>query len=295
MLKAYSSLLAGYLGWGLFPLYWHLLKDVSPLEVTLHRIIWAVPVLALLVHLGTFRRRAFIATLNSNTELKYLFLTAILITINWGIYVWAVANARVVEASMGYFLSPLLHVLAGVFLFKEAISNLKWLAIACAFVGVCYYVILQDGLPWVGMGVGFSFAAYGVLRKMITTGAVVGLYTETLMMAPFALIGILVLHSQDNAAFLNTQAVTDWWLILGGLVTVTPLALFTYGTKILPMTSVGILFFITPSIQFMLGTLVLGEQLNAQKLIAFILIWAGLLIYSFSLLRHAVDDSTLEK
>lgn len=285
MFKAYLTLLSGYIGWGLFPLYWQLLAHVSPVEVTLHRIIWSVPVLALLIHLSPRRQRDFIATFRSRNELKSLLLTAILITLNWGIYVWAVANARVIEASMGYFLAPLIHISSGVFVFKEKLTPLKWLAVALAALGVCFYIISQGDFPWAGLGVGFSFAIYGVLRKKIATGAVVGLYIETLMMTPIALIGLLMLHFQHSAAFLNLDQATNWWLVLSGLVTVVPLALFTTGTRLLPMASVGILFFITPSMQFIMGSMVLGEPINSGKFAAFAIIWSGLILYSFSIAR----------
>jgi len=284
MLKAYITLLAGYLGWGLFPLYWQLLTHVSPLEVTLHRIIWSVPVLALIIHTQPRRQHDFKAALNFD-QLKLLMLTAVLITINWGVYIWAVSNARVVEASMGYFLTPLLNIVAGVFLFKERLSTLKWMAVGFAALGVIYYIVSVGGLPWVALSVGFSFSAYGILRKKIDTGAVVGLYIETLIIAPFAIIVLLTLQQQHAMLFLNLSARTDLWLILGGLVTVVPLALFTSGARALPMTSVGILFFITPGMQFLIGTQILDEPMDVAKLTAFSIIWSGLILYSIALIR----------
>jgi len=285
MLKAYLTLLAGYLGWGLFPLYWQLLTHVPPLEVTLHRIIWSVPVLALIIHSRPRRNSEFKAALGSPRQLKLLMLTAVLITINWGVYIWAVSHARVVEASMGYFLTPLLNIVAGVFVFRERLSMLKWMAVGFAALGVAYYIVSVGGLPWVALSVGFSFSAYGILRKKIHTGAVVGLYIETLMMAPFAILILRVLQQQNSMVFLNLNASTNLWLVLGGLVTVVPLALFTSGARALPMTSVGILFFITPGMQFLVGTQILQEPMDAAKLTAFSIIWAGLILYSIALLR----------
>jgi len=286
MFNAYLALLAGYIGWGLFPLYWQLLAHVPSLEVTMHRIIWSIPVLALLVHLSSRRKKEFRLTIHSSRQLKLLLVTALLITLNWGVYVWAVAHARVLEASMGYFLTPLINIAAGVFIFHEKLNRLQWLAIALAAAGVAYYVFSQGSLPWVALTVGFSFAGYGILRKRIRTGPIVGLYIETLMMAPLALSVLLYFHQQHGAAFLNFAPLTNLWLVLGGLVTVVPLALFTTGTRLLPMTSVGILFFITPSMQFLMGSLVLGEPLNANKLTAFLIIWSGLVLYSISLLKN---------
>lgn len=287
MFKAYITLLAGYLGWGLFPLYWQLLSHVPPLEVTMHRIVWSVPVLALLVHLSPRRQIEFISTVHSSQQLKLLLITALLITINWGVYVWAVAHARVLEASMGYFLTPLINIAAGVLIFQEKLSRLKWLAIGFAIAGVLFYIISLGTLPWVALTVGLSFSSYGILRKKIFTGPIVGLYTETLIMTPLSLAVLLYLQQQNTALFLNFNLPSDTWLILGGLVTVVPLVLFTTGARSLPMTSVGILFFITPSIQFLMGTVVLGEPVNMQKLIAFSIIWSGLILYSISLLKQS--------
>ncbi len=223
--NGYISLLTSYIVWGLFPLYWQLLSHVSPLEITMHRVLWSIPVLAILVHTSVSRRADFTLTIRTGNELKMLAITSVLITLNWGIYVWAVSNALVVEASMGYFLSPLLHILAGVFVFKEKLKPVQWLALFLAAAGVILYMIAQGKFPWVGIGVATSFAAYGVLRKKIQTKAIVGLYTETLMIGPFALAVILYLHTQGSAHFLESTVTTDGLLILTGLVTVVPLGL----------------------------------------------------------------------
>jgi len=159
------------------------------------------------------------------------------------------------------------------------------MAIAFAAAGVLYYIVSLGNLPWVALSVGFSFSAYGILRKKIHTGALAGLSVETLMIAPFALSILIYLHQHNSAVFLNLNTETNLWLILGGLVTVVPLALFTSGARVLPMTSVGILFFITPSMQFLVGTLILNEPMNLYKFVAFTIIWSGLVLYSVSLLR----------
>lgn len=284
--KGYTSLLSGYIGWGLFPLYWQLLAHISPLEVTLHRIIWAVPVLMVLIHLSARRKAEFRETIRTSKQIKLLIISSILITINWGIYVWAVAHSRVVEASMGYFLSPLISILAGMLIFKEKISRLQKIAIGVALLSVIFQITSQGKLPWVAMGVGISFALYGVLRKIIKTGALVGLYTETLIMAPIALIGLIVLYSQNKVSFLHGDNLTDLWLILGGLVTVAPLALFTIGARSLPLTTVGVLFFITPSMQFVTGAILFNEPMDNHKILAFIIIWISIVLYAVSLMLN---------
>jgi chloramphenicol-sensitive protein RarD len=283
MNKGYAVILAGYIGWGLFPLYWALLVHVPALEVLLHRMLWSAPVLLLLVLVSARRRNQVMIALKSWRELKWLLFSGLVVSLNWGIYIWAVANHRVLEASMGYFLTPLLNVLAGVVVFREKLSRSKLVAIFFAAAGVAWYFLSTDILPWVVLAVGFSFALYGLLRKQMETNAVPGLFVEILLLLPFTLALILWLHQQGEATFLNHARQTDWLLILAGPVTVLPLAFFTAGTRMLPMTTVGILFYVTPSLQFFCGIVVLNEAFDFNKLIAFVAIWIGLAIFSYSL------------
>ncbi len=285
--RGYAVILAGYVGWGLFPLYWALLRHVPPFEVLLHRMLWAVPFLLLLVLASARRRQQVLHAVGSSTELAWLAASGLVVAFNWGIYIWAVANARVIEASMGYFLTPLLNVLAGVLIFRERLGRLKLVAIACAAAGVLYYMLATAAVPWVSLAVGVSFAAYGLLRKQMATNPVPGLFIEVVLLLPFTLAAIAWLHHSGAAIFLNLDRATDWWLILGGPITVIPLALFTAGTRLLPMSTVGILFYVTPSLQFLCGVALLGEAFDLDKLIGFAGIWAGLAIFSYSLLRGA--------
>ena len=285
MNKGIVLILLGYIGWGLFPLYWVLLKHVPALEVLAHRMLWSVPVLILFVMLLKSWRTDFISALKDTKELKWLFFTAILISINWGVYVLAVNNGRVVEASMGYFLTPLLHVIGGLIVFKEKIGIVRKLAVLSAALGVSYYIASVDVFPWIGLVVGVSFASYGILRKMIKTPAVPGLLIETLILVPFSLGYVIYLSSQQKALFLNLNDSTDLWLALAGIVTVIPLVLFTAGTRLLPMTTTGILFYITPTMQFLVGAFVFHEAVNPNMIIGFIGIWIGLALYTYSLLR----------
>ena len=285
MNKGYAVILTGYVGWGLFPLYWSLLLHVPPVEVLLHRMLWAVPLLVLLVALSGRRRQQFGEALRSWPEIRWLTLSSLVICLNWGIYIWAVANQQVVEASMGYFLTPLLNVLAGVIVFHEKLTRIKLIAIGFAAAGVVYYVVTTAAFPWIGMAVAFSFAGYGLLRKQMKTNAVPGLLVEILLLLPFTLGVVIWLHYSSQAVFLNLDWNTDMLLILGGPITIIPLAFFTAGTRMLPMATVGILFYVTPSLQFLSGIFVLGEAFSVDKLIAFAGIWAGLAVFSYSLLR----------
>jgi len=292
MNKGYAIILTGYIGWGLFPLYWALLLHVPPIEVLLHRMLWSAPVLLLLVMLSSRRRSQFGAALASWRELRWLALSSLVVCFNWGIYIWAVANHRVVEASMGYFLTPLLNVLAGVIVFNETMTRVKGVAIGFAAAGVAWYMLASVAIPWVGLAVAFSFAGYGLLRKQMKTNAVPGLFVEILWLLPFTLALVFWLEYRAEAVFLNFDRSTDLLLILGGPITILPLIFFTAGARMLPMTTVGILFYVTPSLQFLSGVLLLGEAFNLDKLIAFGGIWIGLAIFSYSLLTSKSPTPT---
>ena len=285
MTRGYLTILSGYIGWGLFPLYWSLLNHVPAGEVLLHRMLWSVPVLLLLVLLVTRRRTQVQTALRSLAQLKWLLLSAALITLNWGVYIWAVNHNQVIEASMGYFLTPLLNVIAGVVFLKEKLGRLELIAIAFATAGVIYLIVTSGQTPWVGLIVGVSFSAYGLTRKTMSIDAVPGLFIETLLLLPFTLAILLWLHGTGAALFLNLSWDTDLWLILGGPITVIPLAFFTAGARLLPLSTVGILFYVTPSLQFLSGYLLLNEVVDANRLIGFCGIWIGLAIFSAGLMK----------
>ncbi len=285
-MRGYLIILSGYVGWGLFPLYWALLRHVPAFEVLLHRMLWAVPVLLLFVAISERRRVQVVAAFRSWPAMRLLVMSSLVICFNWGIYIWAVANHRVIEASMGYFLTPLLNVLTGVILFRERINRMKIIAIAFAATGVLYYIVSTSIFPWVGLTVGISFAAYGFMRKQMDTNAIPGLFIETVILMPFTLMLVFWIHYQGQAIFLNFNLNTDLLLILGGPITVLPLAFFTAGTRLLPMSTVGILFYVTPTLQFLSGVLLLGEAFDSNRLLGFAGIWIGLAIFTYSLIRE---------
>ena len=285
MNKGILLVLTGYLIWGAFPLYWALLNHVNPSEVLVHRIIWSVPILFLLVYFKPSWLANFKSSISSKKELLFLLLTAILITLNWGAYILSVNLGRVVEASMGYFLSPVISMMGGYFFFHERISRLKQWAVFFAIIGALYYVFSGDSFPWLGLLIGITFASYGVARKAMVTSSVPGLFIETLLLLPFILIFSLWFYANYDLAIFNVNLSTDILLILAGIVTVIPLAFFTAGTKLLPMTTVGILFLITPTIQFLVGYALYDEPVNSNQLLGFTGVWAGLIIYSYALIK----------
>jgi chloramphenicol-sensitive protein RarD len=286
MNKGILLALSGYLMWGCFPIYWTLLNHVNPSEVLVHRMLWSVPVLFFLVYSKPSWSLNFKESLSSSKELLFLLLTAILITINWGGYILAVNLGRVVEASMGYFLSPVFNMIGGYFFFHERISKLKQLAVLCATVGALFYVFSGDSFPWLGFLVGFTFSAYGIARKAMSSSAVPGLYIETLILLPFFLVFSIWFYSNFDISFLNVDISTDILLFLAGAVTVVPLALFNAGAKLLPMTTVGILFLITPTLQFLVGYVMYGELVNFNQLLGFTAVWIGLIIYCYALIKE---------
>ena len=284
-MRGYLTILTGYIGWGLFPLYWALLKHVPALEVLLHRILWAMPVLLLFIVISARRRVQVKSAIYSRKAMGLLTISSIAICFNWGIYIWAVANDRVIEASMGYFLTPLLNVVTGVVILRERIDKTTIIAILFAVIGVVYYIASTSLIPWAGLAIGFSFAIYGFMRKQMHTNAIPGLFIETMILLPFTLLTVIWLHRQGQAVFINHSLNTDLLLILGGPVTILPLAFFTAGTRMLPMTTVGILFYVTPTLQFISGIVVLGEDFNNNMLTGFVGIWIGLAIFSYRLIR----------
>jgi chloramphenicol-sensitive protein RarD len=285
MNKGILLALSGYLMWGCFPIYWALLNHVNPSEVLVHRMLWSVPVLFFLVYSKPSWKINFKESLSSRKELLFLLITAILITINWGGYILAVNLGRVVEASMGYFLSPVLNMIGGYFFFHERISKLKQLAVFFATVGALFYVFSGDSFPWLGFLVGFTFSAYGIARKAMSSSAVPGLYIETLILLPFFLVFSIWFYSNFDVSFFNVDISTDILLFLAGAVTVIPLALFNAGAKLLPMTTVGVLFLITPTLQFLVGYYLQNESVNTNQLIGFVGVWTGLIMYSYGLIK----------
>ena len=247
------------------------MNHVNPSEVLIHRIVWSIPILFLLVYFKKSWQSNFKESISSKKELFFLFLTSILITLNWGGYILAVNLGRVVEASMGYFLSPVISMIGGYIFFHERIS--------------IYYVFSGDSFPWLGFLIGITFSSYAIARKAMITLPVPGLYIETLVLFPLIFIFSFWYYANFEVAIFNMDLSTDILLILGGLVTVIPLALFTIGTKLLPMTTVGILFLVTPTIQFLVGYFMYEELININQLIGFLGVWLGLIMYSYGLLK----------
>lgn len=274
-----AATLGAFAIWGLFPLYLRGLAAVPPLQLVAHRIAWAcVLVLGWMAWRGGLRDLP--AALQRRGVLPRLLATAVLVTLNWLVYVWAVANERVVETSLGYFINPLLNVLLGVVLLSERLNPAQWLAISLAALGVLYLTIMSGGPPWIALTLALSFGLYGFIRKTAQIEALPGLAVETTLLAPLA-IGYLVWCAlAGTAAFAHEGPMVDAMLVGSGAITALPLFLFAYGARRLPYSTVGVLQYLAPTLQLATAVLLFGEPFGRERAIGFALIWAALLIYA---------------
>jgi len=264
--------------WGLFPLYLRPLTHVPALEILAHRVAWCLLfVMGWLAWKGRLGEVA--AALRDRGVLARLVLSAGLIAVNWGLYVWAVSNGRVLEASLGYFIGPLVNVLLGVGALHERLNPRQWTAVALAAAGVAWLTVAAGGLPWVSLVLAFSFGIYGMVRKVANVAAVPGLAVETLLLAPVAIGFIGWLGAQGSGAFGQPPLHVGLLLAGSGLITALPLALFATGARLIPYSVVGIIQYIGPTLQLLLGVFLYGEPFAGARAIGFCVIWAGLAVF----------------
>lgn len=265
--------------WGLFPLYFRQVASVSPLEVVLHRAVWSLVFIALI--LGWQRRWAWLGELTRRPRLLLTFVaSAVLLGINAYVFVYAVHAGRVVESSLGYFVNPLVSVLLGVLVLRERLSPPQWLAVALAASGVLWLAILAGQPPWIALALAFSFGGYGLLRKTAPLGALEGLALETLLMAPLVVPWLAWWTMNHDGALGRGDLGLVGWLLLAGPITVVPLLLFAAGARRLPLATVGLMQYLGPSIQLVLAIWVFHEPFDARRLVGFALIWAALALYT---------------
>lgn len=280
-MKNKGVLLAGgaYVLWGLLPIYWKQLQSVPALQTLSHRIVWALAFTCILL---TVRRDWgwLRPALRSRKTVLIFLASAFFLSVNWLVYIWAVNVGYVVEASLGYFITPLLNVALGVLLYKERMRNGQWLAIAIAGAGVLYLAVVYGHFPWIGLTLSVSFAVYGVLRKQAPLPSLQGLTLETMFAALPALLFLTTMQVTGDAAFVNDGVLITALLIGAGAITAVPLIMFAAGVRLIPLTTLGILQFISPTIQFLLGVLVYHEPFNLQRLLGFTLVWIALVVFT---------------
>ncbi len=278
--KGLTHALVAYGIWGGFGLYFHLLAAVPAPEVLVHRIIWS----ALFVFLLLLVRRqlgGFWSVVRTPRLVGRLFISGLLISLNWGVYIWAVSQARVVEASLGYYLTPLVSVLLGVLVLHERVSRHQLVALALAIAGVSYQIYSQGGIPWVGLALAFLFGFYGLVRKQVEVDALSGLLVETALVLPLALAGLTWFELQGG--HFDTHPLL---LIGAGVLTAIPLLAFATAARLLPLSVLGFANYLAPSLQFVSAVTLLGEPLDAHTLISFTLIWIALAVFSRDLYRN---------
>jgi chloramphenicol-sensitive protein RarD len=265
--------------WGLVPLYFKLVAAVAPAEVVAQRIFWSFALLALVV--TVLRRwRQVLPVLRSPTTMLALAVSTLLLAFNWFVYIYSVSTNQVVEASLGYFLLPLVNVLLGVTILGERLRRWQTFGIALAIVGV-----LILGVPWIAVSLAVSFAIYGLLRKQVAADALVGLFVETLLLAPPAIGFLAWLQSTGDSAFVAGDAALRLKLVAGGAVTCVPLLLFAAAARRLRYSTLGILQYLSPTIQFLLAVFLFDEPLSTTQLVALTFIWAAVAVYAIDSLR----------
>jgi chloramphenicol-sensitive protein RarD len=268
-----------YICWGLFPLYFQQLAAIPPTEVVAHRVVWSM--VFLLAVLAARRQWAWLLPVLRQPRVLLAFAaSALLLALNWGVYIWAVTNGHVLDASLGYFITPLVNVLLGTTVLHERPRSAQWAALSVASAGVLWMTWQSGQLPWIALVLAASFGTYGLLRKVAVLGALEGLTLETLVLTPVAALALVLWWVQGTAGFPAGDAATNLWLVLLGPVTAIPLLLFAAGARRITLTTLGLLQYLGPTIQFALGVWLFREPLDAGRLAGFALIWLALLVYS---------------
>ncbi len=277
--------LSAYILWGLFPLYWPLLKPASAYEIVAHRAVWTL-VFCLIVLAFNRKLRQTIAQVKNPRTLLGLTATAALISINWIVYIWATNTGHVVEASLGYYINPLVIIAFGVLLLKEKMRIGQWIAVGIATTGVAVLTIDYGRLPWIALALAFSWGSYGVIKKVLGLGALEGLTIETMLsFIPYATF-LLILNKNGTGQFGDHLGLTIL-LISAGAITAIPLLLFNGSTTRLPYTVIGLLQYITPTIQFSIGVWVRHEDMPMARWVGFVIIWCALIALAIDLLRSS--------
>ena len=274
----FSAALA-FLCWGLFPLYFHAISEVPPLQILAHRMLWSLAFL--LIVLALRRQWRWLNQVRQPRVFWSFAASAVLLAGNWLLYIWAVNNGHVIDASLGYFITPLFNIMLGFLILKERLRRLQWAVIGIAALGVAWLTLQAGNVPWIALGLAATFGAYGLLRKTAALGALEGLSFETMVLFPVAAVyvGWLTLHGEN--AFINTPSdTTRWLLIAAGPITAIPLLLFASGARQIPLSILGLLQYLGPTIQFLLGVLLFKEAFTNERLVGFALIWAALVLFA---------------
>lgn len=269
--------IGAYLLWGILPIYWKWISHVSALELIAHRIVWSCLMLGGLVVISR-EWRSFRAALTTRV-IRLYGLAALFIAVNWFTYVWAVNTGRVVHASLGYFINPLISVVLGVMVLGERLRAFQWIAVGLAAMGVLYLTLSLGVPPWISLTLAFSFGVYGLVKKTAPLGSVHGLTIETAILLLPAIVYLVVLELAGGGAFFRTGVLSAVLIIGTGIVTAAPLLLFASAVRRVPLSQIGLLQYIAPTIQLLLGVFVYREPFARTQLVGFSMVWAGLVVF----------------
>lgn len=285
-LRGFAFAVTAYVLWGFLPFYLKMVAHVSPAEVIVHRILWSVPIAAAVL-LITRRTNDLRVALTTPRMLGMAAVTAALISVNWGIYVWAIATGHTLDAALGYYINPLFSVLLGSVLLRERLSRAQLLAVLLAAAAVAYLTWQTGRLPLVAIGLTFSWGFYGFFKKSLPIGPNQGFLLEVLILTPPALAYLAWLTFTGESHFLAGNARDTWLLMFGGVATAVPLMIFANGAKGLRLSTIGVLQYIAPTMIFLVAVFVFGEPFGPARMVAFPMIWAALILYTASLLTQA--------
>lgn len=276
--------LACYVAWGLFPVFWKAITGVPAVNVLAHRIVWSF--LFLLIWVFFTNRQTFISYVKQTRLLLRLGLAGFVISANWGIYIYAVASNHIVEAGLGYYINPLVNVFFGYIFLKERLATMQKIAVVLALIGVVYFTISYGKFPWISLILATTFGLYGLLKKKANLESMPALTVETMMVFPFAL-AFLFYTAESNVAtpFFPSSVITSLLLILSGLITAIPLFWFGKSAQVIPLSTMGFIQYLSPTLQLLLGIFVYGETFGREYLICFAFVWTGLIFYTISILK----------
>jgi len=283
---------AVYLFWGSVVLYWPMLEPATAIEILCNRVLWSLLTLLIIVALQK-RTKAVIEIFRKKREVFLLLLASILIAANWGLFIWANLNGHILDSSLGYFVTPLLSVLLGVFFFQEKLRSLQWMAIAVATCSLVVFTFSLSGPPWLALSIGATFAAYGYVKKLAQVPAVESLTVETILLTPVAAIYLVLLSLQGNNTFSSFGISHSLWLASAGIVTSLPLLLFGFAAIRVPLSRLGMLQYLSPTISFIVGLFVFNETMSAERLAGFVITWLALAILSYDVIRQRTKKLTM--
>jgi len=277
--KGVCALFFAHFIWGIVPIYWKALEHISPLETLAHRILWSA--LFTLILMSAHKNRKILCEMlaERKKDVFWLAVGGFIISFNWGLYIWAINHGRILESSLGYFINPLVCMFFGMVFFNEKLNKIQTLALALAFFGVSAELVTVGSIPLVSIGLALSFGLYGVLKKAVKASPAAALFIETLTVSPIALAWLIFLQREGFASF-PYDISTNILLAGTGILTSIPLMLFAFGAARVPMTTMGFVQYVTPTLSFILGVFIYGEPMQMSRIFTFIFIWIALAIYS---------------